>query len=1118
MTAIENQMNITVEFPDATLPTPTNGGFQTQEEFRQFVMEHQNGKWKTEFTSRPTSEREPDYINDTLGDAFPLQFPYGHTGLRGDPAVTELKEKTFRKRIDVFRKLLRHRKPSFHYPLFNLIIENLIMRDKIFLQTQITCNIKNADTTTMGEKFGGMDAEQFESAIQDSRNNKPVQFSSKAENQFLRSITTMCGKLPHSNEACMEARRVYFSFLMKFGIPAIFLTITPDDLRSFRIVVYALSPEKVSAYGQVDTQSFSESDILKEFNIRREARVQHPGLCAEEYQRLMQLVIKHFFNWDTESGKSKGTGLFGEVLAWCLATEEQGRKSLHGHYLVYIKNWNRVMNILQRKRNETPSTGDWTIFDANRNAKAMFANASSARLFSDFEVGKPLSEHPVFAHENCRSERNPKQMRFTVKPVPDQELRFMRHKQWCGQYMGRIASCCKCKKFFSVNGIIESALNAHLGNSDNPFHFPEQRCKPLDRIAYEMGKDFSWMNRTISEQSIRYFVGNAITNVHLTTHTQRCFKKKLECYANLPDGISESNLLVYNQEHDVWSNWFGEKERRFMLRFQPKRNIEDVFMNIHNPTITKLLMCNNNVQIGMNGRSILYSTGYQVKSQQKEERYAFEKVSNVLCKIIRKQASTTKHHRLYQEISKTNRSYNLQAEAEEAIPEHQQGFCRILAGIYTHTSGHIVGAPMAHYNAINESRFAYSHEASYLPVHGLEGILEKQKVSMRFRIVKGKQVTFHKALNYLYRPLDLNDMYTYKYYSETEYMNMKEAKKLNLVYFLYSEKHIFRDTEVVIKRKTHAVPSFPWNWLCSTKSFITTLLQPIDKNAFDYRKKQEYCCRFMILFVPFRTKEDLQVDGCYQKGFQKAHENGKFTKEVIEIAENIQTVHNSLASGIPENTLSAETCLIEEGDFDKNDEDDDTDNYDELMATMGELFGSLANGDGLKEDSKTFDLHYGNNQMDGTTVPVTALEDAIEISQHPENHGISYEIDYAAKRHEATKTELNTLAMSTTISRSQIDDNTERTVINANGTWQSISKWGENEGLDGEQQTAFEILAARYVLSFYEEAISETTAETYPAFIDNQQKLYQLTRRDSRDTEPLIMFITGPAGAGKCKS
>ena len=44
---IENQMDITVVFPDASLPSPTNGGFENQEAFRKFVMEHQNGKWKT---------------------------------------------------------------------------------------------------------------------------------------------------------------------------------------------------------------------------------------------------------------------------------------------------------------------------------------------------------------------------------------------------------------------------------------------------------------------------------------------------------------------------------------------------------------------------------------------------------------------------------------------------------------------------------------------------------------------------------------------------------------------------------------------------------------------------------------------------------------------------------------------------------------------------------------------------------------------------------------------------------------------------------------------------------------------------------------------------------------
>jgi hypothetical protein len=95
---IESQISITVVFLGSSLPTPTNGGFKSQEEFRKHVLEHQNGKWETELIARPTSDRERDYNDDTIGDAFPLQFPFGHTGLRTDPAIIELKEKSILKR------------------------------------------------------------------------------------------------------------------------------------------------------------------------------------------------------------------------------------------------------------------------------------------------------------------------------------------------------------------------------------------------------------------------------------------------------------------------------------------------------------------------------------------------------------------------------------------------------------------------------------------------------------------------------------------------------------------------------------------------------------------------------------------------------------------------------------------------------------------------------------------------------------------------------------------------------------------------------------------------------------------------------------------------------------
>ncbi len=93
MSEIENQINITVVFLDTLLPTPTNGGLKNQDGFRKFVMEHQIGKWETKFMARPTFDRVRDYNDDALRDAFPK---YSHPGLRGDSAVSELKEKNIR--------------------------------------------------------------------------------------------------------------------------------------------------------------------------------------------------------------------------------------------------------------------------------------------------------------------------------------------------------------------------------------------------------------------------------------------------------------------------------------------------------------------------------------------------------------------------------------------------------------------------------------------------------------------------------------------------------------------------------------------------------------------------------------------------------------------------------------------------------------------------------------------------------------------------------------------------------------------------------------------------------------------------------------------------------------
>ena len=228
-----------------------------------------------------------------------------------------------------------------------------------------------------------MTARQFENAIDHARKRNTVQFSGNTENRFLRSIQASCAFLPHSNEAADQARRVYFSFLMAFGLPAIFLTITPDDLRCFRIVLYSCRGVE-KPFGAYSPMDFTDADILADFKFRSKVRTDYPGLCAEEHMCIMHLVIKHLFNWDMENQKANGVGLFAEIAAWCLATEEQARKNLHGHFLLFVKDWKKFLDILQRRKDD-PSTLKYS--EAKSCVLKLFNNACCARLFGDFDEG-----------------------------------------------------------------------------------------------------------------------------------------------------------------------------------------------------------------------------------------------------------------------------------------------------------------------------------------------------------------------------------------------------------------------------------------------------------------------------------------------------------------------------------------------------------------------------------------------------------------------------------------------------------------------------------------------------------------------------------------------------------
>lgn len=60
----------------------------------------------------------------------------------------------------------------------------------------------------------------------------------------------------------------------------------------------------------------------------------------------------------------------------------------------------------------------------------------------------------------------------------------------------------------------------------------------------------------------------------------------------------------------------------------------------------------------------------------------------------------------------------------------------------------------------------------------------------------------------------------------------------------------------------------------------------------------------MTLFCLFRTIEDLQHNGNYQEKLNSSLRQNVIDDDVIEIAENIQLLHNSMASTLPKDHSS----------------------------------------------------------------------------------------------------------------------------------------------------------------------------------------------------------------------
>jgi hypothetical protein len=625
----------------------------------------------------------------------------------------------------------------------------------------------------------------------------------------------------------------------------------------------------------------SEAECIADLTLRKRVRRKYPGACSLEFQSAMQIALECLFGWDP--GRQKGKrGIFGKMEAYCRADEEQGRSTLHAHWLVWIQNFGHLRRLMFAEDVQTRKLA--------RASYIAYINKVMSAAQCDFEAevtrecvcGTGKTEKVNEVYENCDPE----------------DLMKARHERGCKEIGGQVVRCKKCKKKVSTSDITSAILKTLRGKeSVESLALPiSPEC--LDIAAYRTIYDHDVEgNEKDPDSQSRFILLNERFNQHCTTHARSCFKKGCFCRFLTPclatskddDALQESDYekwlegeqkdlakeLAKNEGTRIYEgkdpipvkrhtlDGRMSEEKRFVVEVERPQGCQ--FMNVHNVALTRVFDCNTNVAAGDSGQTF-YQTLYQCKNTQNDDRESRDIVAkNVVRRLLRAQEVSEERQRAGGVI-------------EEEVNTWVEGLSRVLSGINAATSRTVISAPMSHSLATNKgSRFHFSHQFAELLVGQLEDHLKGKEVSYIVRKCcengkAEKKWDDISANDYIWRPKDLDEfcffhqsMYFTKQYKQKGHNDPDDGEVVD-ARMRFDGEHPGRGFAYLgkVRRLRIPVTSIPEGKLCRIEELDISNEHPTEKTR---EKRENYAETALLMFCPFRELEDLKCGGSYWQKF-----------------------------------------------------------------------------------------------------------------------------------------------------------------------------------------------------------------------------------------------------------
>ena len=361
-----------------------------------------------------------------------------------------------------------------------------------------------------------------------------------------------------------------------------------------------------------------------------------------------------------------------------------------------------------------------------------------------------------------------------------------------------------------------------------------------------------------------------------------------------------------------------------------ERRPGDEFVNVFNRILANLVGSNTNIQIG-DFAHVYYSTLYTSKTTQKEDTASFLAVSSALDKRINKA---------------------LKEGMVSGEPDFVEGLSRVLSGIRAHLSSNVMSATMGHLLVTQGSRFTYSHSFSNLLLTQLGDLLDNKDIRCRLKKKTDKDgvVTWWPdcfAHDYKWRPSELEEVCSYEMMMKHDKCYTRKEGKLDFI-----EGHPGRSCAFLVRSKTVKIPII--SMADALPDLADLELHESAPSSVALFRRNEYAKRALMLFLPFRSKDELlsEKDGTHWSRFTEACEDGTIWRKGLDILQNIQNrATSSTMRRAPDHVEVLTNCKESSGQGPKSGMEFDFD-VSEVESHFEEIFQSSQQASNLYDSSR----------------------------------------------------------------------------------------------------------------------------------------------------------------------